>query len=257
MQDCAVMQSKGHESISGDAPGGRQKIFGVLLFGGFVFILLGLVGLEHVYSQLKSEQSRLKLALDGKSRDMELQKENDLRQVASLENSFENTRDKTQSFGTSASDLLKYHPPVSGTSAPKATPALITFETSLSSPSPAASQSGKTWSLGDAQQKKIVEQLRKHPGRTITICTAQTDPKSAAFAAGLKHSFEQAGWSVEKQAAYPNPPAGLSIASGTFPWPETLADTAEALIAAGLHVTPQIDSKIAGDKVVLIIGSPE
>ena len=133
-------------------------------------------------------------------------------------------------------------------------PVLISsIGTRAASPAPAA----QTPVLTEKQYQEIVDVLRKHAGKTITICSAGTNPRGMDFALSLKSTFEKAGWHVEgvKQIASPKLIVGLNLSAGTFPSPEGLVAAYMALTGAGLNVSQQLDSKLTGGQAQLTVGT--
>lgn len=145
--------------------------------------------------------------------------------------------------------------PVTSISEHKATPALVTSGSSTATPAVALVAKIET-TLTDKQRKQIVDSLRKHGGK-ITICSVESDAAGLVFATTLKRAFEDAGWQVDgvKQIAYTQPPAGLNLACGSYPTPEGLVAVYRAFAAAGLHVSQQLDTKLLGTQVELIVGT--
>lgn len=146
--------------------------------------------------------------------------------------------------------------PARSTPERKATPALVSPGSGASTP-PAATPAVKTeTSLSDKQRKEIVDSLRKHGGK-ITICSVESDAAGLVFANTLKRAFEDAGWQVDgvKQVVFAKPPMGLNLACGSYPTPDGLVAVYRAFASAGLHVSQQLDTKLAGTQVELIVGS--
>lgn len=139
------------------------------------------------------------------------------------------------------------------------TPALITFDSGSSSPPPSApdSKPNTSWTLGDKQRQKMEDALGKYSGKTITICSMQSDTTGFQFAQTLKHAFEDAGWNVDgvNQVAYAKPPVGLNLAAGSFPSPEGLVAAYSAFTSAGFHVSLRLDSQLGGGQMELIVGA--
>jgi len=110
--------------------------------------------------------------------------------------------------------------------------------------------------LSNKQRQQIADALGKEGGKNITICSVQSDAAGLAFATALKHLFEQAGWHVDgvKQLPFAKPPVGLSLVSGSYPAPDALVAAYHALVAAGLNVSQQLDMKLSGSQVELIVG---
>ena len=138
---------------------------------------------------------------------------------------------------------------------PKTTPALIASQPESSTASPAPKpKTGRA--LSDKQHQEILEILRQHEGKSITICSVESDAEGFEFAGTLKHVFEEAGWHVDgvKQVAYGSPSTGLNLAAGSFPSPEGLVTAYLAFTSAGFHVSQQLDAKLTGGQAELIVG---
>ncbi len=139
-----------------------------------------------------------------------------------------------------------------------ALPPLITADETKTaatpSSTPAKPQAAR--SLSDKQHQEILDTLRKHTGKSITICSAESDPEGLAFAGTLKRVFEEAGWHVEgvKQIPAAKSSAGLSLATGSFPSPESMTAACTAFISAGFTVSQQLDAKLTGGQAELIVG---
>ena len=145
--------------------------------------------------------------------------------------------------------------PVTSIPEHKATPALVLSGSSTATPASTPAAKMET-SLSDKQRRQIVDSLRKHDGK-IVICSVESDTAGLAFANTLKRAFEDAGWQVDgvKQIAYTQPPAGLNLACGSYPTPEGLVAVYRAFAAAGLHISQQLDTRLAGTQVELIVGT--
>lgn len=113
--------------------------------------------------------------------------------------------------------------------------------------------------VNEKQRQQILSILRRHPGKTITICASDTDPEGLAFANKLKGTFVEAGWKVDGIKTVPaaKTSAGLSVAAGTFPSPEGLVATYQALTKAGYSVNQQLDSHLTASQAELIVGAAQ
>ena len=111
--------------------------------------------------------------------------------------------------------------------------------------------------LSDKQLEDMAKILRKHSGRTIAIHSVAGDAGGLQFAETLRRTFLDAGWHVGNinQVAYAKPPVGLYVSTETFPSPDEVIATYQALTAAGLNVSQQLDSKLNGEKAVLLVGA--
>jgi hypothetical protein len=110
--------------------------------------------------------------------------------------------------------------------------------------------------LSNKQRQKIIDSLGKNAGKSITICSLTSDAAGLAFAATLKHAFEEAGWQVDgvKELVFEKPPVGVNLVSGAYPAPDGLVAAYKALSSAGLSISQQLDTKLTGTQVELIVG---
>jgi hypothetical protein len=111
--------------------------------------------------------------------------------------------------------------------------------------------------LNDKQLEDMAKILRKHSGKTIAIHSVAGDAGGLQFAETLRRAFLDAGWHVGSinQVAYTKAPVGLYVSTEMFPSPDEAVATYQALTAAGLNVSQQLDSKLNGEKAVLLIGA--
>jgi len=209
----------------------RSLCAAVLLLG---FIFVGLGGWGTYYFGLKSVKEKD----DGRTALKE--------QPASPEPTNEKSPVPAEPPATPPIQLVKATTP----------PLITTAETKTPAPSPTPAKSQATRSLSDKQHQEIVDALRKHAGKSITICSAESDPEGLAFAGTLKHVFEEAGWHVDgvKQVPSAKSPAGLNLATGSFPSPESMAAAYSAFTSAGLTISQQLDAKLTGGQSELIVG---
>ena len=120
--------------------------------------------------------------------------------------------------------------------------------------SPAPKQNAR---LNDKQLEDMAKILRKHSGKTIAIHSVAGDAGGLEFAETLRRAFLDAGWHVGSinQVAYTKAPVGLYVSTEKFPSPDEVVATYQALTAAGLDVSQQLDSKLNGEKAVLLVGA--
>jgi len=111
--------------------------------------------------------------------------------------------------------------------------------------------------LNEKQRQDMAKILRKYSGKTIAIRSVAGDAGGLEFAETLRHAFLDAGWHVGSvdQVPYAKPPVGLYVSTEKFPSPEEVVATYQALTAAGLDVSQQLDSKLNGAKAVLLVGA--
>jgi len=111
--------------------------------------------------------------------------------------------------------------------------------------------------LNDKQLEDMAKILRKHSGKSIAIHSVAGDTGGLQFAETLRRAFLDAGWHVGSinQVAYTKAPVGLYVSTETFPSPDEVVATYQALTAAGLDVSQQLDSKLNGEKAVLLVGA--
>jgi hypothetical protein len=250
-----------------------QSICAVVLVGGIVFAALG--GIGTYYFGLKSAREKL---------EREVAHEDQLRaRVTFLAQTNERLNNPLPPIAELIQDQpseLKAPAPAPApepatariTASAPATPAVKPLATTVkvSAPPLAVSIQTSTTALAESvplagrmlnenQRQQIVNILRKHPGKMITICACDTDPEGLAFANKLKGTFVEAGWKVDGIKTIPaaKTSAGLSVAAGTFPSPEGLVATYQALTKAGYSVNQQLDSRLAGAQAELIVGSAQ
>ena len=208
-------------------------------------ILVALGGWGMYYSGLKSAEEKEKAWA---ATEQELRGE-----IAALKQSAGATPASSPSAAPSESPVAVH----SATPAPehKQTPALITSDSG--SAAPGATTAPEKITLNDKQRQALVDSLRKHTGKSITICSPQSDAGALKFAGTLKHIFEEAGWRVEgvKQLTFAKPPEGLNLAAGSYPSPDGLIAAYQAFSSAGLPVSQQLDTKLSGSQVELIVGA--
>jgi len=121
----------------------------------------------------------------------------------------------------------------------------------------ASSPAAKKSSLSEYQRQEIGKVLRRHSGKAIAIHTVAGDSSGLVFAQALRQEFIDAGWHVGSinQIAYAKPPVGLYVSAETFPSPEEVIAAYQALTAAGLTVSQQLDPKMNGEKAVVLVGA--
>jgi len=138
------------------------------------------------------------------------------------------------------------------------TPTLEQMAAAASSPpmhlAPGPQQSSR---LSEKQRLDMARILRKFSGKSIAIHSVAGDSGGLEFAETLRRAFLDAGWRVGSvnQVAYAKPPVGLYVSTETFPSPQEVVATYQALTAAGLSVSQQLDSKLNGEKAVLLVGA--
>ena len=259
------MNADNYQSHNRDALRSGLWLSATALLLGILFIFAGLGGLEKCYFELKSaqEQTNRRLTLqEEQSRQAERQSR---QEFSMLEQKYEALRDSAKTFEQSAASLqlsiTKRNFPAHASPEPKTASGPVASASGSPSPSPttAVSEPNQGWNLSETQRQKIVDGLRKQPGKTITICSVLSDSAGTAFAGTLKHQFEEAGWRVDgvKQISYAKPPVGLILASGSFPAPESLVATWRTFTSAGFHVSQQLDSKLTGGQVELLVGAAQ
>jgi len=143
-------------------------------------------------------------------------------------------------------------PPIAGATEWSEGPSLEDMVAAAASPAPK-----KNSGLNDKQREEMSKVLRKHAGRAISIHSVAGDSSGLEFAESLRREFMSAGWHVGNvsQVAYAKPPVGLYVSTETFPSPQEVIVTYQALTAAGLNVSQQLDPKMNGQKAVLLVGA--
>jgi len=112
--------------------------------------------------------------------------------------------------------------------------------------------------LTGRQRQVIADTLRAHGVHTVTIESSYGDEVSQAYAEELGAAFADADWVVRGIEPHRGLPlaSGVTISAGSFP---PLAETRavyEALLAAGIAVTQQLDPKQGERETVVLVGTP-
>jgi hypothetical protein len=104
----------------------------------------------------------------------------------------------------------------------------------------------------------IADTLRAHGRHVVALESSYGDAASKVFAGELGRAFAEAGWVVKGIAEHHGLPlaAGVSVSAASFPpLPETRA-VYEALLAAGIAVTQQLNPKQHTSETVVLVGAP-
>lgn len=112
-------------------------------------------------------------------------------------------------------------------------------------------------SLTSQQMSIIAASLRGSSPQSVSVSSIMGDQEGFQYAKLLKQAIENGGWNVNgvNQVIRSGPTVGLVISVGTNPPPKHVNDLYQALKAAGLSISGNIDSNLGSGRIDLIVGA--